>query len=245
MGRRRCRQRLGHPRRDRGRFRVRHGQPYQAMWCSPAMRGRARRHCGASQSITARPGSSAASCSARARVRLAIVTLTPRSSRAAAIARVEPPAPRIKAGPAAGSTPLERRFSRKPQPSVLLPLMRPFSNTSVLTAPARRAEVFNGVRYCECSDLVRNGDVNAGKARPHQASDGGGEVRWFDRKRHIGTIDAMAFKPKSVQPWGAGMADRPTGNSGEAGVAGEDGHEDGTVAIFVLLRGVSWRGSQS
>ena len=71
---------------------------------------------------------------------MATVTAMPRSSNAAPTALVEPPAPRIKAGPAAGSTRWARRFSKNPQPSVLLPLMRPFWNTMVFTAPARRAD---------------------------------------------------------------------------------------------------------
>ncbi len=87
------------------------------------------------------PPRSAASCPARASERLTRrISGTPSSSNAAQAARAAPPAPRITAGPAAGSGRVSLRLSRKPAASVLMPVMRPSAPmTSVLTAPIRAA----------------------------------------------------------------------------------------------------------
>jgi len=88
------------------------------------------------------------------------------------MARAAPPAPSSKTGPAAGFTPCARRFARKPQPSVLLPVMRPSRNTSRFTAPARCAlgstlsQIANAARLC---GMVTLRPANPAAARPRTA----------------------------------------------------------------------------
>ena len=119
--------------------------------------------------ITVRPGSSAASCFGVG------AGAVGHGHPIAEIEQRRPDRPRRTAGAEDQSRaggridPWARRFSRNPQPSVLLPLIRPFSeHQCVHRAGAPRGSVHR-VAHCEGGALVRDGHVDAGEPRPPSA----------------------------------------------------------------------------
>jgi hypothetical protein len=89
---------------------------------------------------------------------------------AAAMARAAPPAPSSTAGPEAGCQPAawSRTFSMKPKPSVFDPSISPSRNTSVFTAPARRAVASTTSQTAKAASLC--GMVTLAPWKPRLAS---------------------------------------------------------------------------
>jgi hypothetical protein len=78
------------------------------------------------------------------------------------------------------------------------------------------------VAHREGGELVRLGDVQTAEAGGAQAAHGGGEVVRADGQRHVGAVDAVAVEPEAVQPGRARVRDRPAGDAGKQGAAGQD-----------------------
>ena len=172
------------------------------------------------------PPSARASASARAGVRLTSVTPgQPASSSAAAMARAEPPAPRITTGPASGVQPgaASAQFARKPKPSVLRALDDAVAEDQRVHRPGAVGGGVDLVADREGGLLVRDGHIGAAEAEIGQAAHGRGEGLRPHRQGEIGAVDAVAAQPQPVQAGGAGMADGPAQDAGEAGMAGKEG----------------------
>jgi hypothetical protein len=80
--------------------------------------------------------------------------------------------------------------------------------------------------------LVRDRAVDPREPGMHQSGHRGWEVRRFDRQRQIGTIDAISLQPKTVQPRRPGMRDRPPGDPGQTGLAGQDHPRNFSVQLL-------------
>ena len=75
---------------------------------------------------------------------------------------------------------------------------------------------------------MRDGDVGAGEPGSQQPAHRGRELAWPDRQRDVGAIDPVALQPEPMQAGRAGIRDRPTGDTGDSGVTGQDRHA-GTI----------------
>src|SRR4051794_28124856 len=68
----------------------------------------------------------------------------------------------------------------------------------------------------EGGNLVRDSDIDPGKARQHQAPHGRWKIVRMDGQRQIRAVYPVSLQPKAVQPGRSGVTDRPASNARES-----------------------------